>query len=181
MSEVGLDVQVKEVEHLLSRPTQTPNEFSTWIINWLTANIDISTYQLRGLAATFFKAAPGQPSVVTTTVTPPGQDLGGPTLSGLPNGKYLAFWGANFGTGSGTDVVGLMGISPNGATPSDTHTAKARVTAPAEQVPMIYSRAYELNGSDQNYLQARYMRNSGGTAKFWNRWLVAVMIERLNV
>jgi hypothetical protein len=176
-SVVDLESGIKEIEHLLSRPTATPNEFSTWIVNWLAANMDISTYQLRGLASTFFKAAPVQAAVVSTAVTPPGVDLGGPILTGLSNGRWLAFWGANFGTTS-TDTVGLMGISPNGGSPSDTHAAKSRVTAPAEWVPCIYSRAFDLDGSDQNYLQARYMRVSGTNPKWWNRWLVAVKVAK---
>jgi hypothetical protein len=178
---ISVEATAKEIDHLLSKPTATPNEFSTWIVNWLTANMDISTYQLRGLAATFFKAAPviaATEATASATMT----DLAtvGPTLTGLSNGRWLAFWGANMGTTS-SDVVGLMGISPNGDTASDEQAAKARITAPPELVPVIYSRDYVLDGNDDNTLQAKYMRASGvagSNPRYFNRWLVAVKVAK---
>ena len=176
MSSTDLEAAAKEIDHLLSRPTATPNEFSTWIVNWLAANMDISTYQLRGLASTFFKAAPviaaqercSSGSMVNLTTI-------GPTLSGLSNGRYLAFWGANFRT-TGGDSVGGMGLSANGGGASDSHIAKGRTIDDSDTIPIIYSRSYSLMGIDQNTLQAKYMRVAGANPQFWNRWLVAVKV-----
>ena len=139
MSDLATDIQ--DIERLLSRPGALPGEFSTWIIYWLTQNIDISSYQLRGLASTFFRAAvPVGPEGSTgngfMTSLP-----GGPILEGLPDGRWLAFWGCNFAT-QGGDSVGLMGCSPNGIIASDEQAAKGRTIDDADFLPMVYTREF---------------------------------------
>ncbi len=177
MSEPGLTERITEIERLLSKPSATPSEFSSWIVKWLVANMDISGYQVRGLASTFFKAAPViGTSEATSSLSFVNLATVGPTLSGLSNGHYLAFWGANMG--STTDSIGNMGMSPNGGGPSDEQAAKGRVTAPPEVVPIVYSRDFTLEGNDQNYLQAKYMRVAGAAPKFGQRWLVAVQVGK---
>lgn len=174
----SMGVEVKEIERLLSRPQVVPNEFSTWVIYWLVQNIDISSYQMRGLASTFFRAAT---PVAARESTASGvmADLAtvGPELTGLANGTYLAFWGATLTTG-GADTVGQMGILPTGAAASDTHAAKGRTLDAADQVPIVYSRAFTMEGNDQNILRTKYMRVSGSNPFFEKRWLVAVKTAR---
>lgn len=177
MSSIADDV--KEIERLLSRPSAVPNEFSTWITKWLAVNMDISTYQLRGLASTFFKAALPVGATVLCTTAPPGADLGGPTLDGLSNGSYLCFWGANMET-DGADAVGGMSVATNLQGASDEQVAKGRTFNGSDAIPIIYSRVFDLSGgADDNWISARYMKLvGGGNPRFGKRWLVAVKIAK---
>ena len=110
--------------------------------------MDISSYQLRGLASTFFRAATpmgGEVATANSFMT----DLGGPILDGLADGRYLAFWGANFAT-QGGDSVGLMGLLAQRVRrrPTNRRPRAARSTTP-DFIPMFYTREFTLDGRRQ--------------------------------
>lgn len=113
----GADLSEAErdkVSKYLASPLEFPDEFKKWAIDWLGQNLPpIPIEQLQGYVKTrAYANSTGTSSFPTSSTS--FADLGGPTITGLPDGTYLLIWGCR---ASGN--YGRMAVSMNGSTPTD--------------------------------------------------------------
>ncbi len=104
-------------------------------------------------------------STGSTTYTTVGT---GPSLSGLPPGKYLLMFGVSASNGASDS---RMAVSVNGDTPTDADSAY--IVAGATNKFGMSARLVTLT-ANSNSLAGKFKAVSGGTSSFSDPWLLAV-------
>lgn len=170
--------ELEQIDRYLRDP-RLPPDFETWITEWVGGHLlSLPASSLLGAASFIYRVA-SQVDASETTASTTFVDLStvGPELTQLANGRWLVFWGAKFENMS-TDAHGYMGMSVNGSTPSDSQVAHNHEDVDGIQA-LMYARHFGIGGAPaltadhNNTLTAKY-KASGGTARFEDRWMVAL-------
>lgn len=170
--------ELEQIDRFLRDP-QLPTDFETWISEWIGGHLlSLPASSLLG-AANFIYRVASQVNTSETTASTSWTNLAttGPELTQLANGRWLVFWGAKYDQAS-SDSHGYMGMSANGATPSDGQAAHNHEDTFGKQA-LMYARHFGVEGAPAlsadhlNTLTAKY-KASGGTARFEDRWMVAL-------
>jgi hypothetical protein len=153
-----------------------PKPFETWMIDRVaTSGFDLPISQIVGFSQFTAQAAPTigtSESTTSTTFT----DLAtvGPSLTGLPDGEYVFFFGAEADTATAGKIA-AMALSINAAalgTPPIGDDCESR----SDQLVSI-SRAVTatLSNGGNNSVVAKYATDDALAAAFFSsRWLIAL-------
>jgi hypothetical protein len=171
------DIQ-SQIMEVLADPMNLPDTFWGYMIQrWLADAPVFPISQVFGFAQ--FTASPAT-DVLTQEATTSGTfgDLTttGPTLTGLPDGKYvIRFGAAAFTTVTGTGA--LVGVSVNGGSITSGEYAEHGATSATSVVREVVK---SLSNNGNNTLTLKYASGVGGTSvSFRNRWLVALRYGNL--
>lgn len=145
---------------------ETLNQLRLWI-EMHPPNIPIK--QVIGFSA--FTANQAQVLDADTTSSATYVDLThpGPTLTGLPAGKYVLLFGCVYSNTSASD--GFISPSVNGSTPSDSDGAQTQDPS-SLRVNMMRAVTVDLT-TDSNTVKLQY-RVGAPTGSFQTRWLIAL-------
>lgn len=149
---------------------QVSDKFLGGLRLWLEMNPPATPIaSILGFAQTTAKPATTiSTSETTTSTTYADLATTGPTLSGLPDGKYL-FLFSGFVTNSLAGNGSLMALSVNGATPADDDSAAMNGTSGTTVTGFLIAT---LANAGNSTVTAKY-RVGGGTGTFQRRKLVA--------
>lgn len=172
----------RKIRELLSRPMVLPEEFRSWLPDWLAQNIPplpishFSGYESRrgqfdeeiDDAGTVYSSLTGN---WNDQVTP------NPFIDKLSNGAYLVIWGCFFEGGAGAST-GDIGISINGANP-DADLAASGTNLLDDGLYVSRAHIFEgvTNASGVNTLAAvcRLTDLSGGaTIRVGSRYMITL-------
>ena len=106
-------------------------------------------------------------SETTTSSSYANLATAGPTLTGLPSGRYVVMFGFTGGQAAGTTA--FMGVEVNAVAASDDEAAKASVAGPLSVMTCVSKTLT----AGSNSITAKYKQTGGGTGTFAGRWLVA--------
>ena len=165
------DYDIAKFRKLLKDPTRLPPEFVTWMLDQMTRNAAPFDQQLGGKS---FRATGARIDTEQTTTSVTYTDLAtvGPTISDLPGGRYIVFFGATlYNGGAGASY---MGVKVNSTEATDTIAIRAE-SAERASSSSIFLTDLPLGS---NTLQARY-RDDGVTAGFSRRFLIALKYANL--
>ena len=153
--------------YLLNSIYDLSPEFLSELKLWIEqSGVPIPVNQLVGFTRFVPQANKGTGgSTGSTTYTTVGT---GPSITGLPPGKYLLLFGAS-ATNSASDS--RMAVSVNGDTPTDTDSVYM-VGGAIKKFGMA-ARLVTLTGNS-NTLTGVFKTVSGGTTSFSDPWLLAV-------
>ena len=165
--------EVDLFQRALSAPLQSiPKEFETWLIDRIAVLLPlIPISQVVGFTQFTAQDAPNvltQQSTTSTSYT----DLStvGPQLTGLPDGQYIIFFGANqFSVGAEPN----MSIQVNATAASDDDRVVTGAGTAAHQSRAVIKT---LDNAGNNTITVKYKSNSGGSVTFFNRWMFALRI-----
>lgn len=165
----------------LSNPMLFPQEFKTWLTDWLSVNIpDIPVSQIMGYQGTLANSQVLNVAEEGAGLDRTWQDLAtvGPEITGLADGNYFAIFGAyvyRYNAAGGTQ--GQVGPSVNNADPtvyaSGGSVTDTRWTFRWRAAPI------SVKGLDNNNsVRLKYWWDNGGgsTAGFDNRYLTILRI-----
>lgn len=162
------------VTKYLSSPLEFPAEFKKWILDSVGRSLPpIPIEQLQGYIKTraYGDSIAGAVSTSSTTFV----DLGGPEVTGLPDGTYLVIHGSKVSV-----TYGRMSISVNGAGAVDADgtyiETGGAVTYHGTRLKQVTCAA----GPAGNTIAARYRKDSAGgagDATFTNPWLAVVRMK----
>lgn len=108
----------------------------------------------------------------TTSATFTDLATTGPTLSGLPAGKYAILFGAS--AKAPAAQVAYMGVSLNAAAASNSHVAENEA---ASQISIMHGLLTTLS-LDNNSVQCKYRISGGASAGTWRyRWVIALKYD----
>lgn len=172
-----LDAEGRDnIQELLRSPMTIPDEFKTWLLDWLAINIpQIPISQIEG-----YKNTVARGEQISTTVQLSGAyaehtwlELDGPQISGLGAGTYYIVWGAHFSGVVGSGGYDIQcGPSINGADPTKFITM---VYIGGEHgYPGWRAGVFEVSGNGDNnevHLEYKYSRDGGTEAKVSHRWM----------
>jgi hypothetical protein len=165
----------EEIRTYLQDPLGYEKEFKGWLPEWITqAGIDVPIGQVIGFSQTTpntaitIVAAEGTASASFTSLA-----TAGPTITGLPDGKYVIYWGATHDSTGGLN--GFMGVKVNATEPIDDDAIFWNLAA-GTFVPGARAIEKTLAGGGNNTLLTRY-RVSGGTGTWRYRWMLAVKVS----
>jgi hypothetical protein len=160
-----------DLDKLLGVPIFFPDEFKTWLADYVATNIPLIPFQ-SFLGARLNIARSGDYIATeegTTSASYVDLATVGPQITGLVNGVYLALYGARL---NATDFAG-MSISVNGGTPSDDDMISS-----GQAGTMARGSVFNLQQDHNNSLRIKYKNIHGGLTKnFSNRWLVAIRVS----
>lgn len=148
---------------LLSRPILFPDEFKTWLTDYVGTNIPMLPFsQLFGARINVARSGDYIPTSEAGSSATSYVDLAtiGPQLTNLADGSYLVMYGV-----SGRDRTS---ISVNGSTPSDDDSLYGQEAGPQSSRQKIVS----LKNNNQNTIKLQYK----GTRNFSKRWLTVVRL-----
>lgn len=98
----------------------------------------------------------------------------GPTIDDLPDGNYLAIYGAVVSGDTAADVV-HMSPSPNGTTPVDNDSAEREIATTGDFNPVMNISTHQLLNSHDNTITLQYKQTSGTSVVTWKkRWLAVI-------
>lgn len=161
------------MERLLSAPIFFPDGFKDWVSDAFARDIPLIPYtQFLGGRLNIAKSGDYIVTNESRSATAWG-DLTtvGPTVSNLADGSYLIIWGCTI-----SSEEGLMGVSINGADPSDD---RAVGTAGASAiVSPAYAYIADLKNNNNNTVQCKYRNVVGGGSNFRRRWLAVIRISQ---
>lgn len=181
------------LQRIMAFPADLPPQFRSWMLDYIAVNgLEIPISQVRGYENAVQKIVDKtiqqfQSTIYTHTVSGALQgttsssytDLAtpGPTLSSLPDGSYLLWYGAYIDQDA--DVQSAMSLSINSASAVDLDAVKGGVDGlSGDQVRMSISRAVAktLSGGS-NTITCKYKRITGSATPQWdNRWIIALRI-----
>ena len=168
MADADIQQQVMEV---LSDPMNLPSTFWDYMVKrWLRDAPVFPISQVFGFSATVAQTAT-EIATSETTSSASFVDLAtvGPTLTGIPDGKYLIIFGAsskNTTAGSGAK----MSIDINGGGAADADSTNCAVD---QFVDVARFRTKTLANNGSNTITAKY-RVTANTGTFANRSLIAI-------
>jgi hypothetical protein len=169
------------LQRILGDPLSFPSNFKRWVTGWIEANPpQLSLAQLPGAGDwTPFLAANESESHFTRTTfgDPDVSGPSGPTLSNLPNGKYVVLWGGS-GTGDGTSAgdASFMAVSVNGSSTTNAlETQLQGIHGSVARADIVTLSA----GDGLNTLKCVYKVTIGHNADFRARWIVAIKYSNL--
>lgn len=155
-------------------PNLIPADFMSYLLDWIqTQRLQVPIGQVFGFTGFTFRAGVAVATPESTTSTSYG-DLAtpGPFLSGLSDGSYAVFFGADVQAPSGS--AAYASISPNGATPSDDDAIKFGFPGTASPDAALFGLSLcTMREGDGNSLKLQY-KSAGGLATFSRRRLIAV-------
>jgi len=169
--------QRDQIDEFLGNPIKYPEEFKQWLTDYLAVNVPpIPVSQLLGYKGTLARYAfEATLSDGNTTPERVWTDLGGPEITQMADGTYWAAWGCQHpGTNAGAATM-RMGLSVNGADPSEWTEA----TTLDDGVQVWKAGQVLLNaGTDNNTVSTRYYWDLSGGAdgEFRRRWMVLLRI-----
>lgn len=148
-----------------------PKDFLSYMVEYLSINQPLVPIgQVVGFSQYTAQAAPQiNTSQSTSSTTPTDLATAGPTLTGLPSGKYVVWFGAAADT-SPVNSEAYMGVKANSTEPT---TSDAAVTFSANRIMVSRAHTFTLTNSN-NTLLARYWAASAGTGTWQNRWMLAL-------
>lgn len=160
-------------EAAVANPNLIPGGFMAYLVDFIqTNNLLIPIGQIIGFDRFTAQNAPFiNPIETTTSTTPTDLATVGPTLVGLPSGKYVVLFGAQAFGGGGA----VMSLSVNGATPGSNTNA---VTHATDYTSLMLAIVETLPQSS-NSLTAKYNSSSGASVSFAQRWLLALRYSNL--
>lgn len=147
-----------------------PDPTVEWLSDRIARNgIPVSISQIQGFAQSQAQTADNiltQESTASTSYA--NLATTGPELTGLPDGQYIVFFGANMFS---TTAEPSMSIQVNSTAASDDDRVVTGAGTAAHQ-----SRACTktLNADGNNTITVKYKSNTGGSCTFFNRWLFAL-------
>lgn len=178
-SDVLTPDEIAQVQRLFSDPLAFPLTFKQWITAWFEANppsINIASLLGHDSFTPFFAAEPAESHFTITAFGDPNiSGPAGPTLTGLPGGKYVVLWGGSGGPGASETI--FMGVSANGATPIDAEAV--------EHQNVLHTSAsrgaiFTLSLADGfNTLACQYHCTLAHDSDFRRRWIMALKYSNL--
>lgn len=163
---------------VLSDPMNLPSTFWDYMVKrWLRDAPVFPISQVFGFAQFTATSATRVSTAETTTSTTP-TDLAtvGPSLSNLPDGKYLFLFGcAGFVPNTVNSLY--MGVKIN-STEADVNNAAFCSATNSAWVPMITGVTASLSNNGSNTVTSRYWVD-GSTGHFQYRWLIALKYGNL--
>lgn len=155
-----------------------PKTFETWMTDRVAvAGLDIPIGQIVGFTQYTAQFDSKQDASIETTTSATYTDLAtvGPTLSGIPDGKYVFVYGCSMKISAASSGA-EMTIQVNSTVPStDADAAETQQT----QFTSAASFALKtLSSGGNNTVTAKY-RASSGTGSFYRRRLIGLRIGNL--
>jgi len=163
----------EELRAYLQDPLGFPEEFKGWLPEWIgQVGIDLPISQVIGFSQFAPQRAIISTSNNTTSTTYVDLATVGPTLSNLPNGKYLVIVTA-YMMSSVTTAPALMSPSFNGSAPATADAAICVSTTEATHIGVSIATLAAAN----NEIKAKYRVDAGATGFFQFRQLVALRMS----
>lgn len=150
-----------------------PKDFLTWILDKVAVSgLNLPIGQIVGFSQFVIQEATEIGGNETTT-SGSYTDLAtvGPTLSGLPDGKYALFFGATVSSSS-SGISAYMGLELNGTGPT---TSTQLISSAAVPVQAMRVSVATLS-SGNNDVTVKYKTDLGVTGTYGNRYLYALKI-----
>lgn len=170
MPESLTDQQRDDLTKLLGAPIFFPDEYKTWITDFVATNIPLIPYT-QFLGARMNLARSGNfVATAESTTSSSYVDLAtvGPTIAGIADGDYLVMFGG-FVDGQG----GLISYSVNGAAASDSTAVWENDNAAALSRADIVT----LKNNHNSTIQLKYRKDGGAGPTFSRRWIVVIRIS----
>lgn len=173
-----MSVTEEEFRQYLSRPIDFPPSFKDWVSDWFAVNVPkLHVSQIYGFKLQSIKSATEITNLLTVSSTAySALSPDGPSITSIPNGYYLAFFGATFGTTAGAPFynnavnVYMAPVVDSGAA-SDSEAAilnggsNGRVTF------------LDMTGGDNDHtITFQYKRTGSSNVGIWNRWLYLLKV-----
>lgn len=164
----------RQVFESLQKVLDIPGAFKEYMAQYMALNQPpISIQSVIGFTQfTATSATQIATSESTASTSPTDLTTSGPTLTGLPDGVYIAWWGADAVT-SPAGSEAYMGLKANTTEPDTSNSA---VTFSNSISSVARAHQFTLDGGGNNTLLARYWAASAGTGTWRNRWLLALKI-----
>lgn len=161
------------VQKLFSAPNRIPASFFSYLLSYIEqANLLIPISQVAGFSQ--FNAQTTTVLTQETTTSSSYVDLAtvGPSLTGVPAGQYIVFFGAELTSTVNGDSA-IASVSVNAAAPDENNFIIATVTGTTFDISTMRAFATTLT-SDSNSLKIKYKSFPGGNSvKFAKRWITA--------
>ena len=179
-SEVGaaltdFDYRVAASLLKLTHALRLPKDTIGYLVERMALDsLQIPVSQLSGFSTFTAQFAPIITAAQTTTSTS-YVDLAtiGPTLSGLPDGKYVLIWGCQAFCSASSDEA-IMAVGYNGA--ATDNTVQARTNQTVDYTSIVAFNIQTLSAGSNSVL-AKY--KTGTSATFSNRSLLALKYDEL--
>lgn len=163
------------VKRLLAHPIMFPEEFKSWLPDFLATNIPkLPISQVFGFKVDKIQVATEITAAESTTSTS-YVDLTtvGPELTQLANGYYIVLFGGRVSAYGGAptlgDLGGVMSPSLSGSTPLDADCAAAVFN------PMFRMTLVRLTSNDNNSIRIKYKKSGTQTSITFERRYMAAM------
>ena len=165
------------MQKILSNPLYFPKEFKTWLNDYLAVNIPlIPISQILGFS-TFSASISTTTASFATTSNTYVTSSSGPSISAIPNGKYIFIYGT-LATNSTLDKINYFSPSVNSAVPSDNNAAIWGTNPTNIHHGVTYCFLSTLSSSNNNRIDMEY-RVDGGTGNWKSRWLALIKYSDL--
>lgn len=157
------------LKRLLKNPLDFPDAFKRWVGDYFGTNVPLIPFgNFLGSKVNIAKSG----DFILATEGPGPASFGnisggtvGPSITGLANGVYLVFWGANT---TGGAHEGFMGVSVNGDTPTDGNSAGS-----AYDQQIAHGRIIDVQQNHNNSIVAKY---KGGQQSWGRRWISVIRV-----
>ncbi len=158
----------------LKSPLRFPEEFKDYVADYFATNVPkLHVSQIYGFKLQSVKVA-DEVTALTTVSGTSYTAAGGPDMTDIPHGFYLAMYGATYANTAGQPYYNaaapgiLMSPSIDGAAASDDDAALLNAGSNG-RVALIDLTG---SGSDTHTISMRYKLTTAGTAHaFYNAWL----------
>ena len=159
------DTQREDMQRLLSKPIEFPDEFKRWMADYVATNIPMIPYShIFGSHINLARSGTYIPTSETYAGSPTWGNLAtvGPEITLLANGLYLV--------GFGVTSRGRAGLSFDGAAPitSPDYTVYAQESVDANARMQLKS----FTGNNEHSVRVQYQDNRA----YSNRWLFVIRI-----
>lgn len=166
------------IRRLFSKPELIPERFLSYIVDYLAVNQpQIPISNIFGFSQ--FTAKEGNtissPTETTTSTSYTDLPTVGPTITGLPDGKYVIFFG-NTSSTSSSSAQATTSVKVNSIEASDTDMLLNGSTV---TVPVSRAILKTLSNGGNNTLAMRYKVFTAGTGSFRDRWMIALRYANL--
>lgn len=162
------------LEAAAQNPLMIPPDLMSYILDYIqTSRLIIPIGQVFGFSGFTFQAAPTILTNEATSLTAYGDlTTAGPLLTGIPDGSYAIFFGAQLTPTTPSQAVMSLGVTNIAAASDDDSVV---VSAGSISSTRLVVKTLTGNAAGVgNQLRAQYRSTGGESCSFSRRWLVAV-------
>ena len=159
-------------QNYLKNPLMFPDTFKSWISDYFATNLPkLPISQVYGFKVQSVKSASATTSTYSTTSTS-FVDVGSPSLSNIPNGFYIAVFGASVQAGAGLGgPTFTLGLSLDGAAPTTDNQAPFKSAGEGNNISGGRMTLNDLSQGDGSHSAKLQFKTTSGTLQILQPWL----------
>ena len=182
-SEVGaaltdFDYRVSASLLKLTHSLRWPKDTISYLVERMALDgLQIPVSQLSGFTSftPLLASIAGQGSLTVVNTWSDLSDEAGPTLSALPDGRYVILWGVEF-AGGASGANAQAGVKVNS---TEAVLTEAVTQGTIDFVGVSKAIVKDLSNGDNNSLTLRYYQTTAGTTLGRRRWIMALKYANL--